>query len=306
MSEYFPVRLNTIRANDKAPFDIFVKLPHRYVHYSSGGDEVEETRLKNLKKYGVRKLFIRPEHEDMYLQYLEAGLDNLSDKGLGLTERSAFAHDSLLSSAENAERNLETEEKFHGQRRQFDKIAEFLSSERKAVKEILNISGLSRELNEHSAVVSSLAVAIASKSGIDDKKEIFELGMAGLLHDIGKTRLKFDHMKLESEMTLNELRQYRNHPQDGVDMLAGKAYISPRILKLIVYHEERGHGKGYPNKVDLFREELPFQILSMANCFDHFARQNNIPAVEAIDPFFEKYGQDYHEELITVLGTVLT
>lgn len=306
MSEFFPVRLNTIRANDRVPFDIFVKLAHRFVHYSAGGDEVEGERLKNLKKHGVRKLFIRPEHETLYLQYLEDGLDNLSNENLNLSERSAFAHDSLLSSAENAERNLESEEKFNGQRRQFDKIAEFLSSERKALKEILGISGLSQDLNEHSAVVSSLAVAIATKSGMDNKKEIFELGMAGLLHDIGKTRLKFDHLKPESEMTQNELRQYRNHPQDGVDMLAGKAYVSPRILKLIVSHEERGRGRGYPNKIDLFKEELPFQILSMVNCFDHFSRQNRIPSVEAIDPFFEKYGQDYDEELITVLGTVLT
>lgn len=303
---FFPIRLNTIRPDEVIPFDIFVKLPHRYVHYSGSNLEMEASRVKNLKKHGVKKLFIRPEDEDVYLKYLEESLDVLKNTALTLSERSSMAHDTLIDAAENAEKNLETEERFNGQKRQFDKISNFLATEKNALKDILASAGISMDNNEHSANVSSLAVAVATKAGITDKKEIFELGMAGLLHDIGKKRLNFDHMKPVSQMTSNEKKQYRNHPQDGADMLAGKPYISPRILKLVFMHEELGQCKGYPEKVDLFRQELSFQILSLVNAFDHFCMENKILQVKAIDPFFEKYGEDYDPELITVLGTILT
>lgn len=306
MKHLFPVRISTIRANDKAPFDIFVQLSHRFVHYCSKGDEVEEERLRNLKKHGVRKLFIQPEHEELYLQYLEIGLNDLKNNQLSLGDRSALAHDSLLTTAEQAVGNISTQEKYNGEQRRFDKVATFITSEKSAVKEIVNMAGLYQQLNEHAAVVSSLSVALAGKKGIEDKQVIFELGMAGLLHDIGKTKLNWNHMKPESEMTAEELRQLRNHPQDGVDMLADKPFISSRILHLIASHEERGVGQGYPNQIDLFKEELPLQILSLVNCFDHFSRQNMMSHFKSLDPFFERYGQDYDLQLFTELGTVLS
>jgi HD-GYP domain-containing protein (c-di-GMP phosphodiesterase class II) len=305
MSTLFPIRLNTIRAEDNTPFDIFVQLPHRFVHYSALGDKMEGGRLRNLKEKGVKKLFIKPEHEDIYLAYLEEGLDELKSTTLSVNDKTAMAHDSLLSAAENAGRNLETEERFNGQKRQLEKISDFLSGQRSAVKSILEVAGVSVDPNEHAAAVSSLAVAVASKSGITDKKIIFELGMAGLLHDIGKARLKFDHNKPLSTMTSAELKEYKKHPQEGSDMLSGKPFVSPRILKLVLCHEERGQGKGYPGKLDLFNEEPSFQILSMVNCFERFSRDKNMPILKAIDSFSETYENDYSEDLISVLSTIL-
>ena len=305
-NDFLPVRLNTIRADEAVSFDVYVKVGGRYCHYTRARDEMEGQRLKNLRAKGVRKFFIQPKDEDNYLKYLELGLNVLNDQTKDINERGALAHDSLVTSAENAERNLETEQGYDGQKKQFEKITEFLLSDKNALKGMLNSAGISTDVHHHCATVSSLALAVAAKMEITDQKEIFELGIAALLHDIGKNRLKFNSMKPFEEFTADEMRQYKNHPQDGADMLAGKEYISPRILGLISAHEERGVGRGFPNKEDLFKKPLPYQILSMVNQFDHFATEKNILPAKAIDPFFEKFGKDYDENLITVMATVLT
>jgi HD-GYP domain-containing protein (c-di-GMP phosphodiesterase class II) len=303
---FFPIRLNTLRGDEVVSFDIYLQLGTRFLHYTHRSDSVEDRRLKNLKSKGVRKLFIRSEDEKNYLRYLEKGLENLSDKSKDISQRGAMAHDALVMAAENAERTLETQEGFNNQKKQFDKISNFIVSDRHAIKNILAAAGVSVDNSHHAANVSSLAVAVATKAGITDSTEIFELGTAALLHDIGKNRLKFDHMKPREKMTPEELKKFKQHPQDGVDMLAGKPYISPRILGLILSHEEYGEGRGFPEKKNLSTMPLPYQILSMVNHFDHFASENKMSFITAVDHFFEKYGDHFDQQLITILASVLT
>jgi HD-GYP domain-containing protein (c-di-GMP phosphodiesterase class II) len=307
MSDVFlPVRLNTLRPKEAVSFDVYLKLGAKYLHYTHREDEMEGERLKKLKANGVKKLFIRANDEDFYLTYLEKGIENLSDKSKDINDRGALAHDTMVMAAENAEKNLETKEGFDAQKLQFDKITDFIISDRQAIKSMLTSAGISVDNNHHAANVSSLALALASKSGMTDKMEIFDLGTAALLHDIGKNRVKEIEFKSREQMTPAELKKFKNHPQYGVDMLAGKPYISPRILGLILAHEELGEGRGFPEKKNLFKQPLPYQILSLVNQYDHFCSQGQIPLAAGIDPFFEKFGVHFDEQLINVLATVLT
>lgn len=305
MENLVPIRLNTLRPDEEVSFNLYVKVGARFIHYIRSEDLLEGLRLKNLKSKGVRKLFIPMQEEDTYLSYLEKGLESLTDKSKDITQRGAMAHDAMVMAVENAERNLETQEGFDRQKSQINKISEFISSDRQAIKNMLAAAGISIDNNHHSATVSSLSIALAVKAGITDQTEIFELGTAALLHDLGKNRLKFDHTKPKDKMTPAEYKQYKNHPQDGVDMLSGKSYISPRILGLIGSHEELGEGKGFPEKKNLFKLPLTYQILSLVNRFEHFASTNKIELAKAIDPFTEKYGNDYDENLIGTLATIL-
>lgn len=303
---FYPIRLNTLRSDEVIPFDVYVKLGQRFIHYSRSHDEMEGQRLKGLKSKGVRKLFIQSSDEDSYLEYLDQGINYLSDKSKDMNEKGALANDAMVLAAENAEKNLDTQEGFDHQKMQFDKITEFILSDRNAIKSMLTSAGISVDNNHHAATVSSLCLAVATKMGMTDKTELFELGTAALLHDIGKNRLKFDSHRSKDQMSPAEWKQFKEHANDGADMLAGKPYISPRILGLIQAHEEVGVGKGFPEKKNVFQLPLSYQILSMVNQFDHLATHSKLAPFQAMDPFFEKFGSDYDENLISVLATVIT
>lgn len=304
--EYYTVRINTIRANEKVPFDLFIKLGNRIIHYIHAHDELEVYRVKNLKKHGLKKLFILLDHEPLYLSYLEEGLGTLTNKNLNIEDRGALAHETMLNSVENAEKNLNTETGYQSQKKQIEQITTFIGDERQAIKSILSSAGITPDSDQHSATVASLSIAVAKKLGTLSQEEMTELAYAAMLHDIGKTRLKFDHNAPFASLTQEQQRQYKNHPRDGVDLLSSKSFISPRILGLIAAHEEYGEGRGYPEKKFLSTMELPYQILSLTNKFDKLCRDKQMKPFEAMDVFFEEYGNYYEENLISVLATVLT
>ncbi|MFZ4712479.1 MAG: HD-GYP domain-containing protein [Bacteriovoracaceae bacterium] len=305
-SDFTSIRINTLRAGTLVPFDLYVLVGDHHVHYTQADDDLEENRVKNLKQHGVKKVFIKPLDEPKYLTYLEAGLDTLSNKNIQMNERAALANDTMVTSVENAEKNLETESGYLGQKKQLDLISSFIGSDRNSIKEMLSSAGISLDNNQHSATVSSLCLAVATKLEKLTKEEITELGFAALLHDIGKNRLKFDLSIPVSKLTPQQLKQYKNHPEDGVAMLSGKPFISPRILGLIASHEEYGLGRGFPEKKDISKLDISYQILSLVNKFDHFCQEKGLAAISAIDPFFDQYANDYDEELFSVLATVLT
>lgn len=304
--DYYSIRINTIRGNETIPFDLFVPVGAKYIHYTRAMDEVEDNRLKTLKKHGLKKLFILPEHEQKYLNYLEEGITSLTNKAVHIDDRASRANDTLLVSFENAERNLETETGYNNQRKQLEQISRFVGEERQAIKSMLASAGLSLDNSQHSATVSGLCLAIANKVGGLEKDELTELAYAALLHDIGKQRLKFNHNMPFESMTPDQQKQYKNHPEDAVGMLSGKPFISPRILGLIAAHEEYGEGRGYPEKKNLFKMDLSYQILSLSNKFDRFCTDQNLQPFNAVDPFFELHANNYDENLIATLAAVLT
>lgn len=304
--EFYSIRINTLRAHDPVPFDIFLYIARRYLHYTRINDEMEESRLKNLKNKGVKKLFIESQDEDRYLKYLESGINSLTDTRMTVEDRASLANDTMLSSVENAEKNLETEVGYNSQKNQLEKISQFIGSERGPMKSMLAAAGISIDNNQHSATVSSLSMALATKLGTLNTNDIVELGFAALLHDIGKTKLTFDANMPVSKMTPTQLKQYKNHPADGAEMLAGKPFVSPRILGLIVSHEEYGHGKGFPEKKNVLSLDTSYQILSLVNKFDRFCQDNSLTHTEAIDPFFSKYDDDFDQTLVSTFVTILT
>lgn len=302
--EFLPIRLNTLRPDSTLSFDIYIPVGQRYVHYMRKTDEVDGERVKNLKSKKIRKVFIPMEEENSYLDYLDRGLEDLTNSNASLEEKSQAVHDSLTTSAENAERSLESEAGFKRMENQFQKVTDFLMSDKGAIKKILESAGKSLDNFQHAATVASMCLGVAAAVGLDSK-ETLELGIAALLHDIGKTKFKFDPMTPFDKLTPEQQQRYKQHPLDGADMLAGKPFVSPRILALVADHEEVGNKRGYPQKKDYFTFKKPFQILNLCNDFDRFCFEKGLEHREGLDQFFEERGDYFDPDLINHLVTLL-
>ena len=302
--EFIPIRINTLRPNSKLFFDIYVPIGNRHVHYMRKNDEVDISRLKNLKSKKVRKVFIIADEETLYLDYLDQGLSGLVDSDASIEEKASAVHDSLTTSAENAERSLDTEEGFQRMGAQFGKISDFLSSDKGAMKKILESAGNSVDNFQHAATVSSLSLALGKIVNLSEK-DMLELGTAALLHDIRKNKFDFDPQTPKDKLSPAQLKKYKAHSADGADILGGKPFVNPRILALIANHEELGNGKGFPNKLDLFKLEMPFQILNLCNDFDRFCTDKKVEHRLGLDDFFEEREEFFDNELINHLVVIL-
>lgn len=100
-------------------------------------------------------------------------------------------------------------------------------------------------LVDHSLAVAIHAVAIGMALGYG-RDQCAELALAGLLHDIGMTRLSSELLGKEGPLTPEELAQIRSHPEAGLAMLKQTRGIAMAIPFVVFQDHERPDGRGYP------------------------------------------------------------
>jgi len=97
----------------------------------------------------------------------------------------------------------------------------------------------------HMVNVSILTMAQARTVGIDGR-ELRALGLAAMLHDIGKVLTPLDVLNKPGELTPDERAIMKRHPLDGASILRGSRDI-PRLAAIVAFeHHLRRDGKGYP------------------------------------------------------------
>ena len=303
---YIPIRIGTLRSDDPVNFDLYIKLGEKFLHYVRESDPLEGERIQKLKEKGVRKLYIDENAEQAYLTYLDLGVSQLQNTAAAVEVRAVVARDSMITEAENAARNLETEQGFQNTEKHVGQIAGFLMSEKGALKGILSAVGSGQlDNHQHSANVTSLSLSLANYLEIKNTKDLLELGLAALLHDIGKTKFSFDPALPFEKLNKEQKVEYYQHPKTGVDLLAGKRFITSRVLALIANHEEVGAGAGFPERKNLKSLPLLSQILNLCNAYDRFASVQGLLHASATQTFLQAQMGHFPLEHIQAISALL-
>jgi putative nucleotidyltransferase with HDIG domain len=119
---------------------------------------------------------------------------------------------------------------------------------------------------EHGIYVSNMACLIAKELGLPDKM-VYELSVAGILHDIGKLRLSnYMYGDKENSYMIEQLRYVRMHSKLSADILKERDY-SDFIVESILYHHENFDGSGYPENLQGESIPLGARILRVCDVF---------------------------------------
>ncbi len=98
----------------------------------------------------------------------------------------------------------------------------------------------------HSMNVAILSMAFGEFLGLD-RKQIHQLGVAGILHDLGKTRIPHAVLEKESDFTDEEWTQVRSHPEIGARLIL-QSDERLEIPAVVAYeHHMTYDGGGYPS-----------------------------------------------------------
>src|SRR5476649_1043910 len=90
--------------------------------------------------------------------------------------------------------------------------------------------------------------------------------LAGLLHDVGKVAVNPEIIRKPDELSADEWKEMRLHPEAGASLLAGipkLAFLAP----IVRAHHERIDGYGYPAR--LRGEDIPLEsrVIAVADAF---------------------------------------
>jgi putative nucleotidyltransferase with HDIG domain len=128
------------------------------------------------------------------------------------------------------------------------------------------ISAKSQWTRGHLDRVSNFAVNIGKEMGLNEK-DVKNLELASLLHDIGKIGTYEAILNKPEKLTEDEFNLIKLHAGKGAEMLSTIKQLK-EIVPSIKYHHERYDGKGYPD--GLKGEEIPIlsRILCVADAVD--------------------------------------
>lgn len=156
---------------------------------------------------------------------------------------------------------------------------------------------------QHSNRVSELCRDIGTTLNMTER-ELTELCISGLMHDIGKIAVNESILNKKGKLTVEEYDEMKRHPEVGYRILHASSNMT-YISKYVLAHHERLDGRGYPNK--LSADEIPFQskILAAADAYDAMTSdrpyRKAMPTEDAIAEMRRNIGTQFDEVVVCAL-----
>ena len=110
---------------------------------------------------------------------------------------------------------------------------------------------------QHSVNVGVLSMALSASMG-QPPHEVEEAGLAGFLHDIGKTRVDKEILNKPGKLNTDESLEMRKHPEHGAEIVREMEGVPERVAEAVLGHHIRYDRGGYPE----WARSLPFGVTS--------------------------------------------
>lgn len=123
---------------------------------------------------------------------------------------------------------------------------------------------------QHCVNVSILSIALGQRLGLS-KKMLGELGVAALLHDLGKAAIPPWVLNKPGKLTNEEWKLMLDHPVQGVKMIARMRGLNDLALRsmIVAYeHHINVDKSGYPRLEGHLEQSLFSRIVAIVDCFD--------------------------------------
>ena len=160
----------------------------------------------------------------------------------------------------------------------------------------------------HSVNVSILTLVLGRGLGLG-AKELSELAIGGILHDVGKMLVPEEILNKTGTLTKMEFKEMRNHVIYGVDLLSKSQGISEESIYVAHEHHERMDGSGYPNGTPGAELHLFGRIGSICDVYDSMtsarAYGDTPSASEAIKKIEAWAGHNFDPELVDIFVAFL-
>jgi HD-GYP domain-containing protein (c-di-GMP phosphodiesterase class II) len=122
----------------------------------------------------------------------------------------------------------------------------------------------------HCVNVSILSVGMAQALGLP-RQVLADLGVAALLHDIGKLAVPGDVLRKPARLTPDEWQLMQRHPLEGVKMtmrMPGLSMLTLDSMRVCLEHHMNFDRTGYPEIAHEWGQMTMSRIVAAGDCFD--------------------------------------
>jgi putative nucleotidyltransferase with HDIG domain len=156
---------------------------------------------------------------------------------------------------------------------------------------------------QHSMNVSALSIIMAKSMGLNNS-EMEDVGVCGMLHDVGKTRVPIKIIEKTASLTPEEIAEMRRHTIYGRDILLSTQSVMSGAADVAYSHHERPDGLGFPQ--GLIDDQIPVysKIIAIAESYDNMTTTQPYRAAlspsQALQELYQLRGKQFDEELVVL------
>jgi len=170
----------------------------------------------------------------------------------------------------------------------------------------------------HSVNTSILAVSLGTFLSFE-KPQIAALGVAGLMHDMGKVTVPHEIINKPGKLTEEEWEAVKRHPIEGALLLADIPGVTKLAMVAAFEHHQHGDVRGYPQVEGELRQHPFSQIVALCDAYEALTAARvyysaQMPPDQAIRILISKRGSVFNPILVKAfvnmigifpIGTVL-
>lgn len=132
---------------------------------------------------------------------------------------------------------------------------------------LTQLKNMDEYTSQHSLNVCILSILIGRELKLS-LKELNDIGLCGLLHDIGKMKIPLEILNKPGKLEGEELVIMRRHAGFGRDILMSARNIYPGAVDVAYSHHENLTGSGYPRAVNNTALTTFTRIVSVVDAYD--------------------------------------
>ncbi len=184
-----------------------------------------------------------------------------------------------------------------------EKMIDELLENKHVMINIIDIKSFDEYTYHHSVNVCVLSLVIGIAVGLS-KEELSNLGVAGLLHDIGKVFINQDLLNKVDPLTREEFDIMKEHSMSGYKYIKTKFEFPYQSNIGVLHHHEKYDGTGYPQSKVGEEISLFGRIIAIADVYDALTSNRSykkaLLASEAMEYIMGGAGAHFDFELVNV------
>lgn len=216
----------------------------------------------------IEMIYISEDEEELYRVYVEKHLQSIAQNSdIPTEEKARLVYEKASESIDLMFKNPESLENVKNTQPIVNNFIDIILRDNCAVESLMKITAHDYYTHTHSINVSIYTLSLGSYLGIEGK-DLELLGMAAILHDLGKSKIDYEIINKNGKLTDDEFTQMKYHPAFGHEIALKLNITDERILSGIRHHHEKIAGGGYPDNLKGDQISQFARIIGVCDVFD--------------------------------------
>jgi len=305
-SSFLKIRLSSIHPSTQLTFSIYVLINGKFTLYLRSGDKLTFEKLQLLDSKAQGDFFYVQVSE--WVAYKTFIQEQINSSEIAPLEKAQILKASSMAIVEELFEHPDVNVALDSSRPIIENFVTFMQAEPEAMAHLIGLSGHDFYTYNHSLDVSIYALGLGKALGMNPK-ELEELGLGSLFHDIGKRNVSLDILCKKGPLSKDEWTIMQLHPQYGYVILNANPTITDAMKAACFEHHESFQGNGYPQQLQSHEIHPHARIVAITDTYDALTTQRsyNTPLMplDALVMMKEKIHGRYDPDMLNAMYSVL-